>query len=107
MTNDRPEDDGNMFFVGMKFKPTETLSQKDLNQLVVHLLRRVFVTPDGDPLPVKDHDNAMLMLVQFLVDLDIMLTEEAFDDIPDALKRYFVVHHRDGSSHRYGHRPMW
>lgn len=104
---ERPKNEGDMFFVGLQFAPTENLTQKDLNRLVVSLFRRFFVSPDGEPLEVKDHENTMLQLVQFLVDLDMMLDEEAFVDIPTDLRKFFNVIHRDGTKYRYGTKPRW
>jgi hypothetical protein len=101
---DRPKDEGAMFFVGMKFAPVPELKQSELNRIVIHLFRRIFMK-DGAPLEVTEHESAMLSLVQFLVDLDIRLTEEAFAEIPDDLKRYFKVIHRDGVEYRYGQKP--
>jgi hypothetical protein len=101
---DAPEQENGMFFVGMKFAPTENLKQSELNRLVIHLFRRIFMR-DGAPLEVKEHESSMLSLVQFLVDLDIRLTEEAFAEIPTDLRRYFSVIHRDGVEYRYGQKP--
>jgi hypothetical protein len=96
-----------MFFVGMKFAPSEALKQSDLNRIVVELLRRVFVTRDGQMLEVKHPDHPMLSLVQLLVDLDIRLDEKTFAGIPDDIKKHFKVIHRDGTEYRYGNRPRW
>jgi len=104
---DRPDDDGAMFFVGMKFSPTENIKQSDLNRLVVELFRRFFISPDGNMMPIKHQDEPMLSLVQFLVDLDMMLDENAFADIPEDLRKFFIVKHRDGTEYRYGQRPRW
>jgi hypothetical protein len=104
--SDRPENEGDMFFIGMKFAPTENMKQSELNRIVVHILRRFF-TRDGKPMPVKHEDNSMLSLVQFLVDVDFMLNEEAFGDMPDDLKKLFIVKHRDGTEYRYGQKPRW
>jgi len=102
----RPEDDGGMFFVGMKFAPTEKLKQSELNRIVVELFRRFFVQ-DGEPLKAKHKDNPMLSLVQLLVDIDFMLDETAFAEIPDDLKKLFIVKQRDGKEYRYGQKPRW
>jgi len=104
--SDRPEDEGDMFFVGMKFSPTEKLKQSDLNRITVELFRRFFVK-DGDILPARHKDNPMLSLVQLLIDIEFMLDEKAFADIPDDLKKLFLVKHRDGTEYRYGERPRW
>lgn len=105
--NERPQDDGGMFFVGMKFHPDENLKQSDLNRIVVHLLRHIFRTWEGEPFPVKNHESSMLMLVQFLVDLDITLDDKTFADIPEDLRKYFQVIHRDGTKYRYGRKPRF
>lgn len=107
MSDTRPDDDGAMFFVGMKFAPNAELSQKALNRIVIQLFRRIFITPEGEPFTVKEHENTMLQLVQFLVDLDMRLDEEAFAEMPDDLKKYFNVIHRDGTEYRYGSKPRW
>ena len=101
---DRPKDDGSMFFVGMKFAPNENLKQSDLNRIVIHLFRRIFMR-DGAPMEIREHESSMLSVVQFLVDLDIRLTEEAFSEIPEDLRKYFKVMHRDGVEYRYGQKP--
>ncbi len=104
---DRPPNEGAMFWQGMEFSPTEDLKQSELNRLVVHLFRRFFTTPAGDPLPVKEHPSTMLTLVQFLVDLGYRLDDTAFAEIPDDLKRYFMVVQRDGKKYRHGSRPRF
>jgi len=105
MSDERPSDEGTMFFVGMKFNPDARLTQSDLNLIVVHLFRKLFTTFEGEPFPVKDHENAMLTLVQFLVDLDMRLDEETFATIPIDLRKHFKVVHRDGVEYQYGQRP--
>lgn len=101
----RPIDEKTMFFVGMKFDPDESLKSSDLMRITVELLRRVFVTRDGNLLEAKHSDQPMLSLVQFLVDLDLRLDEKTFAEIPDDLKKYFRVIHRDGTTYRYGRLP--
>ncbi len=104
--SERPEeDDGAMFFVGMKFTPDATLTQNDLNRLVPAILRLVFRTAEGEPLPVKNHEQTILTLVQFMVDLDIRIDDKAFAEIPEDLRKYFMVLHRDGVKYRYGKKP--
>jgi len=102
----RPKNDDGMFFVGMRFAPTEELKQSALNRIVVELFRRFF-SKDGDPLQAKHPDNPMLSVVQMLVDIDFMLDEKAFAEIPDDLKKFFIVKHRDGTEYRYGQKPRW
>lgn len=102
---DRPQTDGAMFFVGMKFAPNESLKQSDLNRIVVELLSRVFVTRDGDALPIKHMDNPMLSLIQFLLDLDMRIDETTFEKFPPDLRKFFKVINRDGTEYRYGQRP--
>lgn len=104
---DRPKDDGAMFFVGMSFLPDASLSQKDLNKIILHLFRQIFTTPEGEPMPVSENDNTMLNLVQFLVDLDIRLDEKAFAKLPEDIRKYFLITHRDGMKYRYGQKPRW
>lgn len=103
---DRPADENGMFFVGMKFNPTQELRQSDLNRLVPYLLRLIFHR-EGGPLPVKEFGDgkSMLTLIQFLVDLEVRLTDEAFEHIPEDLRKFFLVEHRDGTKHQYGRRP--
>ena len=103
---ERPDDDGAMFFRGMKFAPDASLSQNDLNKIVVNMLSVMFIGPDGEPMPVKHTKNPMLSLVQFIVDLDIRLDEETFEKMPDDIKKYFLVINRDGQDYRYGTRPL-
>lgn len=103
--NDRPTEEGSMFFVGMKFHPTANLKQTELNRLVPHILRFIFMTADGDPLPIKEHEKTMATLVQFLVDLDIRLDEKSFALIPEDLRKNFKVIHRDGTQYQYGSKP--
>jgi hypothetical protein len=103
---DRPNDEGAMFFVGMKFAPTQDLKQSDLNKLVVNLFSRYFIK-NGEVITTKHPDNSMLSLVQFLVDLDFTLNEEAFSEVPEELRKLFMVKHRDGTEHRYGQKPRW
>lgn len=105
MADERPDDDKGMFFVGMEFAPTEQLKQSDLNRLVVHIFRRFFRNEDGEPMEIKEFESSMLTLVQFLVDLGIKYNEKAFSELPDDLKRHFMVVHRDGAKYRYGSRP--
>jgi hypothetical protein len=104
--SNRPDDDGSMFFLGMRFAPTESMKQSDLNRIVIELFSRYFLL-NGEKIPIKHTDNPMLSLVQFLLDIDFMLTEEAFSDIPDDLKKLFIVKHRDGTEYRYGQKPRW
>jgi hypothetical protein len=101
---DKPADEKGMFFVGMKFSPDASLKQSELNRIVIHLFRRLFLR-DGEIMDVKEHENTMLSLVQFLVDLDIRLDEAAFADMPVELRRFFKVIHRDGVEYRYGQKP--
>ena len=96
------QDEGGMFFSGVKFLPDENMTQADLNKITVELFRRFFVTADGEPMPVKHADKPMLSLVQFLVDLDMRLTHEVFDDFPPEIKKFFKVINRDGTEYRYG-----
>lgn len=96
-----------MFTVGMKFQPTETMTQDELNVVIVELLRRIFVTDGKEMIPLPDESNSMRTLAQFILDLDMMLDEEAFVTFPDAIKKLFVVKHRDGTEYRYGRKPRW
>lgn len=101
-----PTGEGGMFFKGMRFMPTEDMTQQDLNRLLVHLLRRLFLDQEGNMPTIKHEDkNPMLSVVQFLMDMDIILNDEAFEDIPDDLRRFFIVKYRDGKEHRYGSKP--
>lgn len=104
---DKPQDEGSMFWQGMEFAPTNDLKQSELNRIVVHLFRRFFHTREGEPLPVKEHEKSMLTLVQFLMDIGFRLDEEAFEDMPNELRRHFVVKVRDGKDYRYGTRPRF
>lgn len=104
---DKPQDEGAMFFQGMEFNPTNDLKQSELNRIVVHLFRRFFHTREGEPLPVKEHDKTMLTLIQFLMDVGFRLDEEAFADMPEELRRHFIVINRDNTKWRYGTRPRF
>lgn len=104
MSNERPPDEGAMFFSGMKFAPDETMKQADLNKIVVQLFRRFFITAEGEPFPLKHEDKPMLCLVQFLVDLDMRFDEETFETLPDDIKKFFKVINRNGTEYRYGAR---
>lgn len=103
---ERPANENGMFFVGMKFNPTNDMKQSDLNRLVPYLLRLIFQR-DGSPLPVKEfgEGKSMLTLIQFLVDLEVRLTDKAFEEIPPDLRKFFLVEHRDGLKHQYGRKP--
>ena len=105
MNDERPNDEGTMFFVGMKFNPDSKLTQSDLNRIVVHLFSKLFTTFDGEPIKITEHESAMLTLVQFIVNLDMRLSEEIFAGIPTELRKHFKVIHRDGVEYQYGHRP--
>jgi len=105
MSDDRPDDDGGMFFVGMRFQPDASLKQSALNTITVELLRRLFTTADGSPLLAKHEDAPMLSLVQLLVDLDMRIDDKTFADFPESIKRHFMVQHRDGLVYRYGSQP--
>ncbi len=96
-----------MFTKGMKFLPTEHMTQDQLNTVVVEILRRVFVTDRNEMLPVPNESNSMRTLVQFLLDLDMMFDEEAFATFPEHIKSLFMVKHRDGKEYRFGRKPRW
>jgi len=103
-----PQTKDGMFYTGMQFLPTSSLTQDQLNRIAVHLLRRFFHNADGNMPEIKFEDiNSMLSLTQFIIDLDVFLSEEAFKDIPDDLKSLFMVKKRDGKDYRYGHKPKW
>lgn len=103
----RPKDENGMFFVGMEFTPTEDMKQADVNRLIVHIFRQLYKGPDGQMLEVKEYDKSIHTLVQFLLDLKIQLNEEAFGHIPDDLKRFFTIIHRDGTKYRHGTKPRF
>lgn len=103
-----PQTKDGMFFKGMKFSPTENITQGDLNRITVHLLRRFFLNNNNEMIDVKHEDiDSMLTLVQFLVDLDISMDDESFQYIPKELRYMFLVKQRDGKEYRYGNRPRW
>lgn len=91
-----------MFWQGMEFSPTNDLKQSELNRIVVHLFRRFFTTETGEPLAVKEHEKSMITLIQFLMNINFRLDGDAFAELPEELKKHFVVINRNGRKQRYG-----
>lgn len=90
-----------MFVQEMFFSPTENMTQKDLNVFVTHLLHHLYRNKQGDRLPVLETDNSMLMLVQMLVDMGISFKPDGFEELPEEIKKFFVVQERNGVKYRY------
>ena len=95
-----PEDQGTMFFAGIKFSPDETMTQDQLFNITTFLMSQIFMTADGNHMPIKHEGDPMVSLVQMLVDLDVRMNTDVFDLIPNNLRRFFKVVTRDGKEHR-------